>query len=50
MVAATPPPGGAAARRAAVQHIIDSGHMERILAAWGNEAGMIPTAEVNPQP
>ena len=40
----------AEAIRAAVQHLIDDGHMERILAAWGNEAGMIPTAEVNPQP
>ena len=33
-----------------VQHLIDTGHMERILAAWGNDAGLIPTAEVNPQP
>ena len=40
----------AEAIRVAVQHLIDDGHMERILAAWGNEAGMIPTAEVNPQP
>lgn len=32
----------------AIQHLIDSGHMERILAAWGNESGMIPTSEVNP--
>ncbi|MFC7375344.1 ABC transporter substrate-binding protein [Brachybacterium sp. GCM10030268] len=40
----------AEAIRAAVQHLIDSGHMQRILAAWGNESGMIPTAEVNPQP
>src|SRR5699024_7259424 len=38
------------ATRAAHQHLTDSGHMERILAAWGNDAGMIPTAEVNPQP
>lgn len=50
IVVAKDQPELAEAIRAAVQHLIDSGHMERILAAWGNEAGMIPTAEVNPQP
>ena len=50
IVVAKDQPELAEALRAAVQHLIDSGHMERILAAWGNEAGMIPTAEVNPQP
>ena len=50
IVVAKDQPELAEAIRAAVQHLIDSGHMERILAAWGNEAGLIPTAEVNPQP
>ncbi len=50
IVVAKDQPELAEALRAAVQHLIDSGHMERILAAWGNEAGLIPTAEVNPQP
>ena len=50
IVVAQDQPELAEALRAAIQHLIDSGHMERILAAWGNEAGMIPTAEVNPQP
>ena len=50
IVVAKDQPELAEAIRAALQHLIDSGHMERILAAWGNEAGMIPTAEVNPQP
>ena len=50
IVVAKDQPELAEALRAAVQHLIGSGHMERILAAWGNEAGMIPTAEVNPQP
>ncbi|MGP9538400.1 ABC transporter substrate-binding protein [Brachybacterium sp. AOP43-C2-M15] len=50
IVVAKDQPELAEALREAVQHLIDSGHMERILAAWGNEAGMIPTAEVNPQP
>lgn len=36
--------------RGAVQHLIDTGAMQRILAAWGNESGMIQTAEVDPQP
>lgn len=50
IVVAKDQPELAEALRAAVQHLIDAGHMERILAAWGNEAGLIPTAEVNPQP
>ena len=50
IVVAKDQPELAEAIRAALQHLIDSGHMERILSAWGNEAGMIPTAEVNPQP
>lgn len=50
IVVAKDQPELAEAIRAAVQHLIDSGHMERILAAWGNDSGMIPTAEVNPQP
>lgn len=40
----------AEALQAAVQHLIDSGHMKEILAAWGNESGMIKTSEVNPKP
>jgi len=50
IVVAKDQPELAEAIRAALQHLIDTGHMERILAAWGNDAGMIPTAEVNPQP
>ena len=50
IVVAKDQPELAEALRAAVQHLIDSGHMERVLAAWGNESGLIPTAEVNPQP
>jgi polar amino acid transport system substrate-binding protein len=50
IVVAQDQPELAEAIRAAVQHLIDSGHMQRILAAWGNDTGMIPTAEVNPQP
>lgn len=50
IVVAKDQPELADALRAAVQHLIDAGHMEHILAAWGNEAGLIPTAEVNPQP
>ncbi|MFC0675106.1 ABC transporter substrate-binding protein [Brachybacterium hainanense] len=50
IVVAKDQPELAEAIRAAVQHLIDSGDMERILAAWGNESGMIPTAEVNPEP
>src|SRR5699024_954989 len=50
IVVAEAPPELAAAIRAALPHLIASGHMERILAAWGNDAGMIPTSEVNPQP
>lgn len=34
----------------AVQHLLDSGHLREIFAAWGNESGMIDQAEVNPQP
>lgn len=40
----------ARALQQAVQHLIDSGAMRRILAAWGNESGMIDRSEVNPQP
>ncbi|GAA1722360.1 ABC transporter substrate-binding protein [Brachybacterium phenoliresistens] len=50
IVVAKDQPELAEAIRAAVQHLIDSGDMQRILAAWGNESGMIPTAEVNPEP
>ncbi|MDN5899023.1 MAG: ABC transporter substrate-binding protein [Brachybacterium sp.] len=50
IVVAKDQPELAEALRAALQHLIDDGHMERILAAWGNDAGMIPTSEVNPQP
>src|SRR5690625_1557217 len=50
IVVAKDQPELAEAIRAAVQHLIDSGHMERVLAAWGNEAGLTPPAEVNPQP
>lgn len=39
----------AEAIRAAVQHLIDSGALREILAAWGNENGMIETSEVDPQ-
>src|SRR5690625_7731406 len=42
IVVAKDQPELAEAIRAAVQHLIDSGHMERVLAAWGNEAGLIP--------
>lgn len=48
IVIARDQPELAQAIRAAVQHLIDSGHMQRILAAWGNESGMIPVAEVDP--
>ncbi|WP_058234918.1 ABC transporter substrate-binding protein [Devriesea agamarum] len=40
----------ATAMQQAVQYLINSGHMREILAAWGNESGMIPTSEVNPKP
>lgn len=50
IVVAKDRPELAEALRAAVQHLIDSGHMETILSAWGNASGMIPTSEVNPQP
>ncbi len=32
----------------AVQKIIDNGEYAKILAAWGNEAGAVTTAELNP--
>lgn len=38
----------AEAIRGAVQHLIDSGTLREILAAWGNENGMIETSEVDP--
>ncbi|CAM4035093.1 ABC transporter substrate-binding protein [Helcobacillus massiliensis] len=41
-------PEFAEAVRAAVQHLIDSGHMLRIMQAWGTESGMIDNAEINP--
>ncbi|WP_158239327.1 ABC transporter substrate-binding protein [Brachybacterium sp. UMB0905] len=50
IVVAPDQPELADAIRAAVQHLIDTGLMERILAAWGNADAMIPTAEVNPEP
>lgn len=48
IVVAKDQPELAEALRAAVQHLIDAGHLKAILTAWGNEAGMIPTSEVNP--
>ena len=33
----------------AVQHLIDEGHLLAIMTAWGNESGMIETAEINPR-
>lgn len=35
---------------AALQHLIDTGELDAILAAWGNESGRIDTAEVDPLP
>lgn len=32
----------------ALQHLIDSGDYDKILAAWGNETGAVTTAELNP--
>lgn len=32
----------------AVQYLIDSGELSRILKAWGNDSGAISTSEVNP--
>lgn len=40
----------AQAIQGAVQHLIDTGRLRDILAAWGNESGMIDRSEVNPQP
>lgn len=48
IVVAKDDPELAEALRAAVQYLIDSGHLRAIFAAWGNESGMIETAEVNP--
>ncbi|WP_259557754.1 ABC transporter substrate-binding protein [Brachybacterium sillae] len=48
IVVAKDQPELARALQQAVQHLIDSGHMQRILAAWGNESGMIPVSEVDP--
>lgn len=49
IVVAQDQPELAEAIRAAVQHLIDSGALREILAAWGNENGMIETSEVDPQ-
>ncbi|GAA1483529.1 ABC transporter substrate-binding protein [Brachybacterium fresconis] len=49
IVVARDQPELAEAIRAAVQHLIDSGALREILAAWGNENGMIETSEVDPQ-
>nr|WP_245354126.1 ABC transporter substrate-binding protein [Brachybacterium sacelli] len=49
IVVAKDQPELAEAIRAAVQHLIDSGALREILAAWGNENGMIETSEVDPQ-
>src|SRR5690625_8024400 len=50
IVVAKDQPELAEAIRAAVQHLIDYGPMARVLAAWGNVAGLMPAAEVNAQP
>lgn len=50
IVVAKDQPEFAEALRGAVQYLIDSGHLREILAAWGNESGMIDQAEVNPEP
>ncbi|MGP9695471.1 transporter substrate-binding domain-containing protein [Brachybacterium sp. AOP25-B2-12] len=50
IVVAKDQPDLARAVRGAVQHLIDSGRLREILAAWGNESGMIDTSEVDPQP
>lgn len=50
IVVAKDQPELAAALQGAVQHLIDSGRMREILAAWGNESGMIERSEVDPQP
>ena len=49
MVVAKDQPELAEAIRGAVQHLIDTGALRDILAAWGNETGMITTSEVDPQ-
>ncbi|GAB4095075.1 ABC transporter substrate-binding protein [Brachybacterium horti] len=49
IVVAKDQPELAEAIRGAVQHLIDSGALREILAAWGNETGMIETSEVDPQ-
>lgn len=50
IVVAKDQPELAEALRAAVQYLIDAGHMYDIFSAWGNESGLIEQAEVNPQP
>lgn len=50
IVVAKDQPELAEALRGAVQHLIDSGHLREILAAWGNDSGMIERAEVDPEP
>lgn len=50
IVVAKDQPQLAGALQAAVQHLIDSGHLREIFAAWGNESGMIDRSEVDPQP
>src|SRR5699024_1859986 len=50
IVVAKDQPELAEAIRAALQHLIDSGHMERILAAWGNDAGLTPPPHATPPP
>lgn len=49
IVVAKDQPELAEALRGAVQHLIDNGTLREILAAWGNENGMIETSEVDPQ-
>ncbi|MDN5685893.1 MAG: ABC transporter substrate-binding protein [Brachybacterium sp.] len=49
IVVAQDQPELAEAIRGAIQHLIDSGALREILAAWGNENGMIETSEVDPQ-
>ncbi|MEE1650787.1 ABC transporter substrate-binding protein [Brachybacterium sp. J144] len=49
IVVAKDQPELAEAIRGAVQHLIDTGALREILAAWGNESGMIETSEVDPQ-
>ncbi len=38
------------AMAAAMQHLIDTGEYERILAQWGVETGLLEQAEINEQP